>query len=94
MKSSLQFEGLRASSDGYSSGFGVIAEPDTSLTDITGEALVQGPLGIGKEYPAWHLCPCSDEKSSGFDFLMLQEIALKTRSSIIANKQWLIMASI
>lgn len=39
MKSSLQFEGLRASSDGYSSGFGVIAEPDTSLTDITGEAL-------------------------------------------------------
>ena len=39
MKSSLQFEGLRASSDGYSSGFGVIAEPDTSLTDLTGAAV-------------------------------------------------------
>ena len=39
MKSSLQFEGLRASSDGYSSGFGVIAEPDTSLTDLTGAAM-------------------------------------------------------
>ena len=40
MKSSLQFEGMRASSDNYSSGFGVIAEPDTYLTDITGSALV------------------------------------------------------
>ena len=39
MKSSLQFEGLRASSDGYSSGFGVIAEPDTCLVDLTGEAV-------------------------------------------------------
>ena len=39
MKSSLQFEGMRASSDNYSSGFGVIAEPDTYLTDITGSAL-------------------------------------------------------
>ena len=42
MKSSLQFEGLRASSDGYSSGFGVIAEPDTSLVELTGVA--PGPL--------------------------------------------------
>ena len=42
MKSSLQFEGLRASSDGYSSGFGVIAEPDTSLIELTGVA--PGPL--------------------------------------------------
>ena len=40
MKSSLQFEGMRASSDNYSSGFGVIAEPDTYLTDITGTTLV------------------------------------------------------
>jgi len=40
MKSSLQFEGLRASSDGYSSGFGVIAEPDTSLNDITGKPML------------------------------------------------------
>ena len=34
MKGSLQFEGVRASSDGYSSGFGVIAEPYTTLTDL------------------------------------------------------------
>ncbi len=35
MKGSLQFEGVRAGGDGYSSGFGVTAEPDTSLTPLT-----------------------------------------------------------
>ena len=50
MKSSLQFEGMRASSDNYSSGFGVIAEPDTYLTDITGSAPVRGHLGIYEEF--------------------------------------------
>ncbi|GFR49149.1 hypothetical protein Agub_g11167 [Astrephomene gubernaculifera] len=37
MKGSLQFEGLPAGSDGYSSGFGVIAEPYTTLTPLTAE---------------------------------------------------------
>ncbi len=32
----LQFEGVRAGGDGYSSGFGVVAEPDTTLTELTG----------------------------------------------------------
>ena len=36
MKGSLQFEGVRAGGDGYSSGFGVVAEPDTSLVDLSG----------------------------------------------------------
>jgi len=35
MKGSLQFEGVRAGGDGYSSGFGVTAEPDTTLTPLT-----------------------------------------------------------
>ena len=35
LKGSLQFEGVRAGGDGYSSGFGVVAEPDTSLTPLT-----------------------------------------------------------
>ena len=35
LKGSLQFEGVRAGGDGYSSGFGVVAEPDTSLTALT-----------------------------------------------------------
>ena len=42
MKGSLQFEGVSAGSDGYASGFGVIAVPDVSLT----------PLVPG-EGPAW-----------------------------------------
>ncbi|PNW79761.1 hypothetical protein CHLRE_08g365632v5 [Chlamydomonas reinhardtii] len=37
LKSSLQFEGMPAGSDGYSSGFGVIAEPYTQLTPLTAE---------------------------------------------------------
>ncbi|KAK9828457.1 hypothetical protein WJX72_000107 [[Myrmecia] bisecta] len=37
LKGSLQFEGVRAGGDGYSSGFGVIAEPYTTLTDLTPE---------------------------------------------------------
>ena len=36
LKGSLQFEGVRAGGDGYSSGFGVVSEPDTTLIDITG----------------------------------------------------------
>ncbi|KAK9845479.1 hypothetical protein WJX81_007509 [Elliptochloris bilobata] len=36
LKGSLQYEGVRAG-DNYSSGFGVIAEPDTSLTALTPE---------------------------------------------------------
>ena len=43
MKGSLQFEGVRAGGDGYSSGFGVTAEPDTSLTTIK-RALAQALL--------------------------------------------------
>lgn len=37
MKGSLQFEGIPEGSDGYSSGFGVIAEPHIDITDLTGE---------------------------------------------------------
>jgi protein phosphatase 1K len=37
LKGSLQFEGIAAGSDGYSSGFGVIAEPYTTLTTLTPE---------------------------------------------------------
>ena len=36
LKGSLQFEGRAMGSDGYSSGFGVIAEPYTTLTTLTG----------------------------------------------------------
>ncbi len=36
LKGSLQFEGVRAGGDGYSSGFGVVSEPDTTLIDLTG----------------------------------------------------------
>ncbi len=35
LKGSLQFEGLMEGSDGYSSGFGVIAEPYTTVTELT-----------------------------------------------------------
>ncbi|GAB4821446.1 hypothetical protein N2152v2_008492 [Parachlorella kessleri] len=35
MKGSLQFEGVQAGSDGYSTGFGVIATPYTALTELT-----------------------------------------------------------
>lgn len=42
-QSSLQFEGMPAGSDGYSSGFGVIAEPYTQLTPLTG-----GSGGFGR----------------------------------------------
>lgn len=34
LKGSLQFEGVPAGSDGYSSGFGVIAEPFVTLTEL------------------------------------------------------------
>ncbi|KAL6764716.1 phosphatase 2C-like domain-containing protein [Haematococcus lacustris] len=37
LKGSLQFEGIVEGSDGYSSGFGVIAEPFTSLQPLTSE---------------------------------------------------------
>ncbi|KXZ50219.1 hypothetical protein GPECTOR_17g856 [Gonium pectorale] len=37
LKGSLQFEGVAAGSDGYSSGFGVIAEPYTQLTQLTAD---------------------------------------------------------
>lgn len=37
LKGSLQFEGVAAGSDGYSSGFGLIAEPYTTLQALTGE---------------------------------------------------------
>ena len=57
MKSSLQFEGMRASSDNYSSGFGVIAEPDTYLTDITGSGLLSGPSGIEQRTTCMELLP-------------------------------------
>lgn len=35
LKGSLQFEGLAAGSDGYASGFGLIAEPDVQIEEIT-----------------------------------------------------------
>ena len=35
LKGSLQFEGVRAGGDGYSSGFGLVSEPDTTLIDLT-----------------------------------------------------------
>ena len=36
LKGSLKFEGVNAGGDGYSSGFGLIAEPFTTLTPLTG----------------------------------------------------------
>ena len=36
MKGPLQFEGIAEGSDGYSSGFGVIAEPHITTVDLTG----------------------------------------------------------
>lgn len=35
LKGTGQFEGVQAGSDGYSSGFGVIAEPDVSVVELT-----------------------------------------------------------
>jgi protein phosphatase 1L len=35
LKGSLQFEGIAAGGDGYSSGFGLIAEPFIELTSLT-----------------------------------------------------------
>lgn len=35
VQGSLQFEGVAAGSDGYSSGFGLVAEPYTTLTTLT-----------------------------------------------------------
>ncbi len=35
LKGSPQFEGVRAGGDGYSSGFGVVCEPETTLIDLT-----------------------------------------------------------
>lgn len=35
MKGTGQFEGVTAGSDGYSSGFGVVAEPHTVITELT-----------------------------------------------------------
>ncbi|CAG9463204.1 unnamed protein product [Pedinophyceae sp. YPF-701] len=37
LKSSLQFEGVPLGSDGYSSGFGVTAEPFVTITELTSE---------------------------------------------------------
>ncbi|KAK9904264.1 hypothetical protein WJX75_008050 [Coccomyxa subellipsoidea] len=37
LKGSLQFEGVRAGGDGYSSGFGLVSEPDTTLIDLTAD---------------------------------------------------------
>jgi len=37
LKGSLQFEGITDGGDGYSSGFGLIAEPYTTLTELTEE---------------------------------------------------------
>lgn len=37
LKGSLQFEGITAGGDGYGSGFGLVAEPYTTLTALTGE---------------------------------------------------------
>ena len=35
LKGSGQFEGISAGSDGYSSGFGVVADPSVTLTQLT-----------------------------------------------------------
>ena len=37
LKGSLQFEGVPAGSDGYSSGFGVTAEPDQQIVTLQDE---------------------------------------------------------
>ena len=38
MKGSLQFEGVTAGSDGYASGFGVIAEPSVQTVELADDA--------------------------------------------------------
>lgn len=44
LKSSAQFEGVVAGSDGYSSGFGLTSEPHIAIEEITGEPhLFAGP---------------------------------------------------
>ncbi|CAD7698599.1 unnamed protein product [Ostreobium quekettii] len=37
LKGSLQFEGIPAGDDNYSSGFGLLAEPDVSVTELKGK---------------------------------------------------------
>ena len=41
LKGTGQFEGVAAGSDGYSSGFGVIAQPDVTVTELQGEEMMQ-----------------------------------------------------
>lgn len=45
LKGSLQFEGIAAGGDGYGSGFGVIAEPYTTVNTLTGGC---GWAGVGE----------------------------------------------
>lgn len=42
LQGSLQFEGVAAGGDGYSSGFGLIAQPYTTLSELTGVLLGLG----------------------------------------------------
>ena len=44
LQGSLQFEGVAAGSDGYSSGFGLVAQPYTTLTELTGARRERGRL--------------------------------------------------
>lgn len=72
LKSTLQFEGVPAGSDGYSSGFGVIAEPFTTITDLTAEDT--------------HLIVCSDglfanEERGGGGGLPNDEVAQRCAKS-------------
>lgn len=55
LKGSLQFEGVRAGGDGYSSGFGVVSEPETTLTDLTGAF---PPLWTSSREICWQLPGC------------------------------------
>ena len=47
LKGSGQFEGIAAGSDGYSSGFGVVADPAVALTQLSSKAFLVPAAGFG-----------------------------------------------
>lgn len=46
LKGTGQFEGYAAGGDGYSSGFGVIADPSVTLTQLSCKSVMSALLGI------------------------------------------------
>ena len=55
LKGSGQFEGIAAGSDGYSSGFGVVADPAVTLTQLSSKAFLVPAAGFGLQSHQ-HVC--------------------------------------